>query len=173
MTPLLIAALKFLIPLTGSILILKRYGKGSLLAGSFELPSLRQAALWWTVYVSWMLATNAIIGWRGPWDLGPWRDAPIAASLLRVLAVVVVGPILEELVFRGLAFTALARSRAGAVGAVIITAVCWSLLHWSYDAQVISVIAVAGAVLGIARWRSGSVLLPIAMHMTWNAFAIW
>ena len=173
MAPDLAALLKFAMPAFGIAVVLRRFGRGPLLAGSLKLPTVPRTVPWLLLYVGWMLATNAAIGWRGPWDFAPWRAAPLTASVLRVLAVVVAGPILEELVFRGMAWPALARSAVGPAVATMVTAIGWSLLHWSYEPVVIGVIMVAGVILGAARWRSGSVFLPIGMHMIWNAFAIW
>ncbi|MDB5721623.1 MAG: hypothetical protein JWP15_2241, partial [Alphaproteobacteria bacterium] len=30
-----------------------------------------------------------------------------------------------------------------------------------------------GLLLGLARWRTGSVLPPILMHISYNLYAIW
>jgi membrane protease YdiL (CAAX protease family) len=176
-TPLISAvetsALKLVIPAIGSIVILARFSTSPLLAGTARLPTMPKAALWISLYLGWMLATDFVFGWRGPSDFAPWRAAPVVASALRVLAIVFAGPLLEELVFRGLAFGALARSSAGPISAMFATAILWSLLHWSYQPLEIAIIMVAGVILGAARWRTGSLYLPIAMHMMWNAYAIW
>jgi hypothetical protein len=49
------------------------------------------------LYFGWMLGTNALLGWRGPWDWTPWLAAPLLASILRVLAVGLLGPIASAL----------------------------------------------------------------------------
>jgi membrane protease YdiL (CAAX protease family) len=64
---------------------------------------------WVAGYAAWMLATNAVMGWRGPWDFTPWRTAPLLVDAGRVLAVSILGPIAEELRFRGVLFGVLVR----------------------------------------------------------------
>jgi membrane protease YdiL (CAAX protease family) len=38
---------------------------------------------------------------------------------------------------------------------------------------VIAIIVVDGILLGLARWRTGSVFVPIVMHALYNLYAIW
>src|SRR6476646_1858391 len=67
-------------------------------------PPLGPTLLFLAAYLTWMGGSDAVLQWRGPWDFAPWRAAPLPASLLRVLAVCVLGPIAEELIFRGWLF---------------------------------------------------------------------
>ncbi len=129
--------------------------------------------LWAGAAAGWMLASNAFLGWRGPWDFAPWREAPILASVLRVLAVGILGPIAEELLFRGLFYGRLVGSRLGPGGAIVILALVWALIHIAYTAPVIAVIFVEGLLLGAARWKTGSIIPPILMHIIWNLYAVW
>jgi membrane protease YdiL (CAAX protease family) len=138
------------------------------LARPLWLPALLIGA----AYLAWMLGSDALIHWRGPWDFQPWQAAPLAASALRVLAVCMLGPAAEELIFRGLLF-ALLRRRLGATATIFVTGIGWALLHYSYGWQVVLVIVVDGLLLGLARERSRSVYPPIAMHMLYNLYAIW
>jgi membrane protease YdiL (CAAX protease family) len=64
---------------------------------------------WVAGYAAWMLATNAVMGWRGPWDFTAWRTAPLLVDAGRVLAVSILGPIAQELRFRGVLFGVLVR----------------------------------------------------------------
>ena len=56
---------------------------------------------------------------------------------------------------------------------IAITALSWALLHYSYSWTVIAIIVVDGVLLGLARWKSGSVVTPILMHAAYNLYAIW
>ena len=87
------------------------------------------------------------------------------------LAFVVVAPFTEELFIRGFLFQGIVHSRLGAAGAIVLTSVVWSILHTQYDLYGIVLIFLGGLLLGYARLRSGSVYVPIAMHMMQNAVA--
>jgi membrane protease YdiL (CAAX protease family) len=135
-------------------------------------PPIGLAVLFAVVYLGWMLASDAAIHWRGPWDWQPWIEAPVAASAMRVLAVGILGPIAEELIFRGW-FFGLLDKRIGVAPTVGATAVGWALLHYSYGWAVIGVIVIDGLLLGIARWKTRSVFPPMVMHALYNLYAIW
>ena len=135
-------------------------------------PELLPTAIFAVVYLGWMLASDQAIHWRGPWDFRPWQSAPLLASAMRVLAVCLLGPMAEELLFRGVIFSWL-KERIPLTLTIVLTAVGWALLHWSYSWAVIGVIVIDGLLLGLARWRTGSILPPIVMHAIYNLYAIW
>jgi len=93
------------------------------------------------------------------------RANPVAA----MLCVVVVGPTAEEIIFRGLMYGAL-EGRLGAIGAILASAVIFALVHL----QVVHFLPIffLGAVLGWARWKTGSLGLPILLHVLNNGFAL-
>lgn len=93
------------------------------------------------------------------------------SKTLLFLAMVVAAPIFEELLFRGFLFQGLRSSVLGGSGAVVITAAAWAIIHQQYDAFGMFSIFAMGLVLGFARWRTGSVLLTIAMHAMINLVA--
>jgi membrane protease YdiL (CAAX protease family) len=135
-------------------------------------PELLPTAIFAVVYLGWMLASDQAIHWRGPWDFRPWQSAPLLASAMRVLAVCLLGPMAEELLFRGVIFSWL-KERIPLTLTIVLTAVGWALLHWSYSWAVIGVIVIDGILLGAARARTGSVVPPIIMHALYNPYAIW
>ncbi len=87
------------------------------------------------------------------------------------VAIVVAAPLYEELIFRGFAFRGLLESRAGAIGAVMITALIWALLHIQYDIGRIASIFVFGVVIGLARLKTKSIYPPLLMHLLVNLVA--
>lgn len=88
------------------------------------------------------------------------------------LAIIVLGPLFEELFFRGFLMTGLMQSRRlGAVGAVLITSVTWALVHQQYETMDILWILVIGILLGITRLRTQSLVPCIAIHMAMNLTA--
>ncbi len=136
-------------------------------------PVLKPAAFWFALYIVWMLTTDLVMHWRGPWNFTPWLQVPIAMVIVRVLAVAVFGPVAEELIFRGFLYSRLARTRLGAIGAIVSCAAIWAAMHYTYSAGMIAVIFVAGWLLGAARLQSKSVIVPILMHIVWNLYAVW
>ena len=141
-------------------------------------PPAAAAVLWFAAYVLWMLGTNAWMGWRGPWDFAPWARTPLPVAMLRVLAVGILGPIAEELLVRGVFYGRLVRTRLGATRAgvaviVALLAAGWAIAHTAYTPGVIGVIFVAGLLLGAARAHTGSVVVPMVMHVAWNLYAVW
>ena len=102
----------------------------------------------------------------------PWPVYPAYIVALRVLAIGLLGPVAEELAFRGLLFALLRRTRLGVIGAIVVAAVLWSLIHLQYSPVLLLVIFVDGIALGAARYFSGSLYLPIAMHVLGNLFSI-
>jgi membrane protease YdiL (CAAX protease family) len=141
-------------------------------AFGFVRPSARPSIGFFAAYMFWMLASDALVGWRGPWDFEPWRQAPYAASALRLIAVCMLGPMAEELLFRGLLFRWLSQRMTAPV-VIAVTAISWAMLHYTYSWTVIAIIVVDGVLLGLVRWKSGSILPPILMHAVYNLYAIW
>ena len=135
-------------------------------------PEVLPTAVFIVVYLGWMLASDDMLQWRGPWDFRPWQSAPILASAMRLMAVCLFGPAAEELLFRGVIFSWL-KERIPLALTIGLTAVGWALFHWSYPWPVIGVIVVDGLLLGAARARTGSVVPPIIMHALYNLYAIW
>jgi membrane protease YdiL (CAAX protease family) len=91
--------------------------------------------------------------------------------LLLWLAVIVAAPLFEELFFRGFLLEGLRRGRLRGPGSVAVTALFWASIHVQYGFYEIAMIFVFGLVLGLARIRSGSLWIPVAMHVTANLVA--
>jgi hypothetical protein len=85
------------------------------------------------------------------------------------LAVVVIGPIGEEVVFRGFLFRGWVRPGFRAVVAVALISLVWAAMHLQqYSLAIVAQIFVIGLVLGWMRWRSGSTWLTIVLHVLVN-----
>jgi membrane protease YdiL (CAAX protease family) len=83
---------------------------------------------------------------------------------------VTLGPLCEELIFRGFLQPLLTRT-FGAGVAIVLTALVFAVPHgpqyaWSW--QHVVLITAAGAVFGWVRWRSGSTMAAAAMHAGYN-----
>lgn len=98
-----------------------------------------------------------------------YRTASAAGWLpLLLLAVVVVGPIGEETLFRGFLFHGWLRTPRDVWPVIIVTALLWSIMHVQYDWFIISQIFVSGLMLGWIRWATGSTILTILLHILIN-----
>jgi uncharacterized protein len=96
-------------------------------------------------------------------------DRPRDAFLLAILATTV-GPLMEELFFRGFMYPVLER-RMGAVWAVLLTALPFGLLHlqqygWAWAAGL--VIFLVGVVCGTVRAATNSVASSFLVHVGYN-----
>jgi len=90
---------------------------------------------------------------------------------LLLLALMVMAPVSEELFFRGFLFKGIESSKLGPPGAIIITALAWSVMHLQYNIYGIAGLFVGGLLLGFARVRSNSIYPPIVMHALQNLIA--
>lgn len=150
-----------------------------------DRPVREYLGLRWPTIGQTLLWTAALFAVGAGYEaLSRWLDRPavpdfmvqivrtaIYPSLLW-LAVVVAAPIFEEILFRGYLFEGLRRSRLGAAGAVLLSSVLFALPHLQYDLFDISSVLVLGVVFGLARWRSGSTYLPIALHILSNGLSM-
>ncbi len=111
--------------------------------------------------VSWGLGQDIVT----PFQFAIYRTAGAAGWLpLLWLAVVVVTPIGEEILFRGFLFRSWHRDRGDVWLVIVATSLLWAISHLQYDYFVIAQIFIVGLILGWFRWASGSTLLTILLH---------
>lgn len=117
----------------------------------------------------------------------------VSSVWLLIIALVIIAPIYEELVFRGLLWSAIAEqysgqllsgqlfseqpfsepSSRGALIASIVTSLIFAGIHLQYGVYEISTIVVLALIFCYARFKSGSLLLPILLHIINNGAAMW
>ena len=97
-----------------------------------------------------------------------WEPSHAGAFAISAFAVVVMGPIVEELLFRGLGFALL--QRWGAIAAVLGTAVAFAFWHGLVQAW--PALFIFGLGIAILRLRTGSILPGYAFHAFFNAAAL-
>lgn len=96
----------------------------------------------------------------------------VQSPLLFWIALVVATPVFEELLFRGFVFAGILASPLGRTGAVLITAMAWTWVHYEFDPLEFTLIFVIGVTLGVARLRTGSLPLVIAMHVLYSLISV-
>ena len=110
--------------------------------------------------------------------LGRWRDWIVHGRFLRsaeaegilVLEPILLGPIVEELLFRGVMYRWLEKARFGTAAIAIVTSLLFTLWHghqitWEWRAPELFV---TGLVLFYVRHRTGSITAAIFAHMIAN-----
>jgi membrane protease YdiL (CAAX protease family) len=140
------------------------------------------------------------LGWDWPQQFGPWKSVGVALFLLTVAASVTyfiggpkteleelinssyrtrvlmavlaatTGPLVEEIIYRGLLFAAL-RRLIGVVWTVLVVSMLFAGVHvfqyWS-NVWVIAVICLLSVTLTLVRAFSGSLLPPFVIHFVFN-----
>lgn len=97
-----------------------------------------------------------------------------AALVLAVVAAVVLAPVTEELAFRVLLIDGLRRRFGVGVGLVASTAL-FTLVHSEVaTSQPLALVGLAalGMVLGVSYVRTGSLVVPVMAHATFNATSL-
>lgn len=124
---------------------------------------------------SGMLAGLAIVGaailaLAAPgWVSWTVSAAPVLDGL-NVSALLLVAAFTEELLFRGYPFRVL-HVRFGPVPAVVATSVAFGLMHGANPGVTplaLVNLTLAGVLLGVAYWRSGSLWFVTGLHFGWN-----
>jgi membrane protease YdiL (CAAX protease family) len=142
--------------------------------GAGELALIAVAALGFdragriAVTLPTLLFTDVSPSW---WEVPSLLDQPFSVTMLIELAtIVLLGPLVEELLFRRVLFVFL-RDRWGALRAGLATSVVFGLLHL-YSPAFTAAIVWAGLVFAWALHRSGSVWPGLAAHAVGNALAL-
>lgn len=91
-----------------------------------------------------------------------------SSMLLTILLVVVVAPIMEETIFRGVVLSGFA-SRIGPVRAIMATAVLFGAIH--LDPWRAVPLTLLGIVLGFLAWQGRSIWPAVVAHAFVNGFA--
>jgi len=84
--------------------------------------------------------------------------------------VVLAGPFLEEVFFRGALFRPMRRENPP-FGVILVSSVLFAFAH--RDQNIFFPIALVGMTMGLLRFMSGSLLPSALMHMTFNGVSFW
>ena len=162
----------------GTLLILlitrRRRGASWTTYLAVNLPTAKELLIWMGV-TAVMLILLGMIGSLLDRPAVPeyWVELYSASSILPLfLLAVVAAPIFEESHFRGFLFKGWSNSKLGVIGTIFLTAALFTTLHAGYDAFDLGQVLVLGIVLGVARYQSGSLVVPVAMHALTNALAL-
>jgi len=140
------------------------------------------------------------VGWRWPKDFGPWKTIGLAVLLLALGGLITrylggsetqldqiinsslkarfataflaaaSGPLVEELIYRGVLYSAFQRT-IGMTGAVVVVSALFAGVHvlqYFNNLGVIAVITLLSVTLTWVRARTGSLLPSYVMHLVFN-----
>ena len=91
--------------------------------------------------------------------------------LLGFISVVVVAPIIEEFLFRGFLYSQLRRSFLRDWGAIAVSSLVWTAIHFQYEVGILFFLFLFGLFLGYFRIKYNSLLIPVALHTLNNLIA--
>jgi membrane protease YdiL (CAAX protease family) len=97
-------------------------------------------------------------------------SATFIGNVIFVISVIIVAPVIEELIFRGYFFGVFKRN-FGASFSIVITAALFSLAHVtqsSFSTLNIAVIFAFGALFGLLREKTDSIIVPMIFHGIYN-----
>ena len=89
------------------------------------------------------------------------RAEPI---LLGFISVVLVAPIIEEFLFRGFLYSQLRRSFLKDWGAISVSSLVWTAIHFQYEIGILFILFLFGLLLGYFRMKYNSLLIPVILH---------
>lgn len=141
---------------------------------SWNAPSARHA--WYAMAGGIVLALVSDVG---DVVLSPWtpKSLPITemfkdrpSALLLAAFGILIAPLVEEIMFRGFLYPALARF-TGMMPSIVITGALFALLHGaqlSFSWAPLLLILIVGITLTTVRAKTNSVALCVIVHMTYN-----
>jgi membrane protease YdiL (CAAX protease family) len=136
------------------------YGIGVGIGVALELPA---NALYAAIERRWPSSVEDHIG-----ALFHASSSPKRAAI--ALAIILFGPMLEEVLFRGALFRPMLKVHPPSM-VVVVTATLFAMAHFSFQAWL--PIGLLGAALGFLRWKSGSLVPSMLAHVTFNAIPFY
>jgi len=94
----------------------------------------------------------------------------IVTQILLIIYAIIIGPLLEEVVFRGIIFPASANRWNLLIGALVST-IIWSLLHFQLNVIIFTLIF--GLILSVVYHKSQSLWPCLITHILKNAIAVF
>ncbi|HEY4265396.1 MAG TPA: type II CAAX endopeptidase family protein [Micropepsaceae bacterium] len=143
---------------------------------ALKWPRVRDVAIGVGSLAAVLLGTGllaSLTGQETPAFIADTFDSARAAGMLTLLVVtfVFLGPLQEELLFRGFLFRGFSLS-FGTWPTIVLTAAAWAIIHVQYQWFFIGEIFALGLLFGWLRARSGSLLLTFGLHAAVNAMAV-
>jgi hypothetical protein len=138
------------------------------------IPRVKETILWGLAFVLLLMLDDYLYKLNVSETIESWVGKYSTIEMvIRALGIVVLAPIAEELLFRGLLYARIKNTKLKIVGAVIIPALIFAFVHIQYsELLTIGIIFIDGVFYGLARHYSKSVVLAILLHAFANLGAI-
>jgi len=139
--------------------------------------SYRQFFAWWGLFLLFIISTELTLFKTGMLEVTRWSHI-FPSSIIRILGILILAPISEELLFRGLFIQKLTQWKFNKHSAVLMQAMIFVLLHsFAYERTLSSNIGIAqgfldACIYAYARFNTQSIFTSIAMHSTGNLIAV-
>ncbi len=137
-------------------------------------PRLRDVARWFGIFLLLAVVIEGL-AYISPAFQTDFMEKVIGSSsnkLLLLLGVGLMAPLFEELLLRGLLLGSL-RHLSDEHTSVAISAGVFAVMHLQYSWPIMLLIIPMGVVLGYARTRSGSLWVPILLHVANNTASVF
>ena len=121
----------------------------------------RWSAIW---LICWL--TAAFLYWQLPLPVDSFLHViNVTRHPGLLVTAVLLAPVLEEIIFRAAGFRLLRHTRAGLSGTLLVTSLLFMLIHvQQYSWALLMLMFCFGVLLGLAREKTGSLLVPLILH---------
>lgn len=139
----------------------------------------------WSKFVQWcalffvfVIAVEVVLYYLKILEPESWNHS-FLPSIIRILGAIVLAPVTEEIIFRGLLLSKLQTKLNNLHAAIILQAIIFVLLHnFAYQNTLTSNIGIVqscidASLYGYARYYTKSLYTPIFMHMSGNFVAVF
>ena len=132
-------------------------------------PTLKEVLFWTGIYALYFFGTEFLATDSEELQSDFMTGMAETGNLwLLLLGVGIIGPIFEEIFFRGFLFKGLQHSKLGGAGAIAVTSFFFVIIHLQYSWQILLMLFPIAFILGAERWRTNSIVIPIYLHILNN-----
>ncbi|HMG14922.1 MAG TPA: CPBP family intramembrane glutamic endopeptidase [Saprospiraceae bacterium] len=132
--------------------------------------------IWCLAYLIFILITEYVLYQFGLLEIKHWNHSLIS-SIILIIGAVILAPIAEELIFRGIILEKLIQWKIRKQTAIFLQAILFVLLHnFTYDLTITSTISIAttlvdAVLFAYAKYETKSIYTSMSMHSTGNLIA--
>jgi len=140
---------------------------------AIKRPAFKWLLLWVAIAVGYDFGAGYLMALLGleesDWMIGVYQSASCLPCLW--VGVGLLAPVWEEVFHRGFIFKGV-EARLGPYAAIFFCVAPWALLHsFQYEWYFLVLLTGRGLISAIARWRTGSLFVPIMLHAVDNLLA--